>query len=226
LGVTRQIRRVTPKNGEIANEVLRLPRSRIDPEEFIMRTVGKLISVACLITCAADTGRVRHAFAAAGDRAAPADWSTAAPREELRPTFSYASDGGRDAQGGFIIQAQREGLDGWWTTTVSVEGGRHYRFHATRKVEGVALPRQTAVARVVWQDDNAQSVPSDAPGVGNYLKGWKLVAEPEFPTDRETDAEGWTEVSDVYLAPSKATRAVIELHLQWAPPGGRIEWSE
>ena len=24
----------------------------------------------------------------------------------------------------------------------------------------------------------------------------------------------------------KATRATIELHLQWAPPGGRIEWSE
>ena len=191
----------------------------------MMRTVGKLIAVACLMTGLL-TGGVRHAFPAAGDLAAPDGWSTAAPREELRPTFSYAADGGRDAKGGFLIQASREGLDGWWTTAVAVEGGRHYRFHAARRVEGVALPRQAAVVRVVWQDDNAQPVPSDAPIVQGHLKGWKPVAEPEFPTDRETDAQGWTEVTDVYLAPSKATRAVIELHLQWAPPGGRIEWSE
>ncbi|MGH7137515.1 MAG: hypothetical protein ACREHD_17355, partial [Pirellulales bacterium] len=190
-----------------------------------MRTVGRLIAVAGLMTCLADSGGLRHA-AAAGELTAPPGWSTAAPREELRPTFSYAAHGGRDAKGGFVIQAGREGLDGWWTTTVSVEGGRHYQFHAARKVEGVALPRQTALVRIVWQNENARPVPSDAPGVARYLKGWKPVAEPEFPTDRETDAEGWTEVTDVYLAPSKATRAVIELHLQWAPPGGRIEWSE
>ena len=30
-------------------------------------------------------------------------------------------------------------------------------------------------------------------------------------------------MSDTYLAPSKATRATIELHLQWAPRG-RVEW--
>lgn len=188
-----------------------------------MRTVGKLIAV-CLITAA--TGELRHPVAAADDLTAPQGWSTAAPRDELRPTFSYATHGGRDANGSFMIQAQREGLDGWWTTAVSVEGGRHYRFHAARKVEGVALPRQTAVARVVWQDEHAQPVPSDAPIVPGYLKGWKPVAEPEFPSDKQTDAEGWTDVTDVYLAPSKARRAVIELHLQWAPPGGRIEWSE
>ena len=91
---------------------------------------------------------------------------------------------------------------------------------------GVTLPRQTAVVRIVWQDDNGRSVSLDAPAVTGYLKGWKPTAEPEYPTDKQTDASGWTEVSDTYRAPSKATRAVIELHLQWAPPGGRIEWSE
>jgi predicted amidohydrolase len=193
---------------------------------LIMRTVVKLIAVACLTIGLADSGELRHVAAAAGEPTAPEGWSTEAPREELRPTFSYSSHGGRDAKGGFMIQAQREGLDGWWTRAVSVEGGRHYRFHAARKVEGVALPRQSAVVRVVWQDDKAQPVPSDAPTVPGYLKGWNSVAEPEFPTDKETDSEGWTEVTDIYLAPSKATRAVIELHLQWAPPGGCIEWSE
>lgn len=191
-----------------------------------MRTVSKLIAAACLTASLADNSEWRHAAAAAGELAAPQGWSTAAPRDELRPTFSFADHGGRDAKGGFVIQADREGLDGWWTTTVPVEGGRHYRFHAARKVDGVALPRQTAVVRIVWQDDQAQPVPSEATSPKSYLKGWKLVAEPEFPTDKETDAEGWTEVSDVYLAPKDATRAVIELHLQWASPGGRIEWSE
>ncbi|HEX5446028.1 MAG TPA: carbon-nitrogen hydrolase family protein, partial [Pirellulales bacterium] len=191
-----------------------------------MRTMGKLMAVACLTIGLAVSGERRPAAAANGELAAPEAWSTAAPREELRPAFSYAAHGGRDAKGGFVIQAGRQGLDGWWTTTIPVEGGRHYRFHAARKVEGVALPRQTAVVRIVWQNDKSQPVPSEAASPQSYLKDWKLVAEPEFPTDKETDANGWTEVSDVYLAPSQATRAVIELHLQWAPPGGRIEWSE
>ncbi|HEX7447416.1 MAG TPA: carbon-nitrogen hydrolase family protein, partial [Pirellulales bacterium] len=191
-----------------------------------MRTIGKLIAVAVLMAGLADGGDGRPAAGAAGELATPQGWSTAAPRDELRPTFSYADHGGRDAKGAFVIQADRDGLDGWWTTTVPVEGGRHYRFHAARKVEGVALPRQTAVVRIVWQNDKSQPVPSEAASPQSYLKGWKLVAEPEFPIDKETDSHGWTEVSDVYRAPSQATRAVIELHLQWAPPGGRIEWSE
>lgn len=191
-----------------------------------MRSICKLLSVACFMVGLVANGELRPASAAAGERTVPEGWTTAAPREELRPTFSYHARGGRDAKGGFVIQAERDGLDGWWTTSMPVEGGRHYRFHAARKVAGVVLPRQTALVRIVWQDDNAKAVPSEAATTRNYLKGWKLVAEPEFPTDKQTDADGWTEVGDVYRAPSKATRAVLELHLQWAPPGGRIEWSE
>jgi predicted amidohydrolase len=48
-------------------------------------------------------------------------------------------------------------------------------------------------------------------------------AEPEYPADGATDADGWTTVSGTYRAPSIATRAVVELHLQWAP-NGRVEW--
>ena len=114
-------------------------------------------------------------------------------------------------------------------------GGGHRQFPCAegrttdfmlRKTDGVALPRQSAVVRILWHDDRGHSVPRDAPTVAGYLKGWTPTAEPEYPTDKRTDAKGWTEVSDTYLAPMKATRATIELHLQWAPPGGRIEWSE
>jgi hypothetical protein len=56
----------------------------------------------------------------------PDGWTTSAPRDELRPTFSYEGRGGRDGKGCFVIAAdQRKGLDGWWMKTVSVKGGTH-----------------------------------------------------------------------------------------------------
>src|SRR5439155_2036253 len=39
-----------------------------------------------------------------------------------------------------------------------------------------------------------------------------------------TDRQGWTEVSDTYQAPARASQAIIELHLRWAP-GGRVRWA-
>jgi predicted amidohydrolase len=159
-------------------------------------------------------------------------WSPAAPRPEIRPDFSFDPKGGRDGKGSFRITAdQREGLDGYWVRTVPIKGGKYYRFHAVRKVHsGVSGPhtpvwRQSAVVRILWQDDRGNPVSMDAPAVTEYLKGWTPVAEAEYPTDKETDADGWTEVSDTYRAPLKATRAVVELHLQWAP-SAKIEWSE
>ena len=65
----------------------------------------------------------------------------------------------------------------------------------------------------------------DRPLKTHLLAGKYVQAEAEHPIDRATDARGWTEVSGVYFAPSKATRAVVELHLQWAP-GGKVEWSD
>lgn len=169
----------------------------------------------------------RHASAFGAAPDAPGGWTTAAPREEIRPKFSYEAAGGRDGKGALVIAADgRGGLDGWWTKTFPVRGGRYFQFQAARKTEGVTLPRQAAVVRIVWQDDRGHSVSLDAPAVTGYLKGWTPTAEPEFPTDKQTDAVGWTEVSDTYRVPSKATHAVVELHLQWAPPGGRIAWSE
>lgn len=155
----------------------------------------------------------------------PAGWQSMSPRDELKPGFSFNPKGGPKGDGAFVIaHDEREGLHGWFEKSFPVEGNRHYRFEALRKVHNVAVPRRSAVVRILWRDDKGKSVPMSEPAVQGYLKGFKGTAEAEHPTDKETNAEGWTEVSDTYRAPEKATKAIVELHLLWAP-GGSIEWS-
>src|SRR6266850_522250 len=60
----------------------------------------------------------------------PAGWHTASPREEIRPAFSYNPTGGPKKTGAFVItNDEREGLHGYFHTTIPVTGGKHYRFH-------------------------------------------------------------------------------------------------
>jgi predicted amidohydrolase len=156
---------------------------------------------------------------------APAGWQTGAPREEIQPAFSFDAKSGLDGKGSFIIRTDsREGLHGFWSRAFPVTGGQHYRFSAARKIENVTSPRRSVVARVLWQNDAGKSVLTDEPLVSTVLPGFARTAEPEYPADKETDANGWTEVSGIYRAPSKATRAVVELHLQWAA-NAKVEWS-
>jgi predicted amidohydrolase len=161
-----------------------------------------------------------------GGETTPDGWQTSAPRDEIRPAFSYIPTGGRDGKGSLVITAdRREGLDGRWTKTLPVQGGRTYRFHAAYRSDNVTTPRRSAVARILWQDEKGAPPPNDGPGVSGYLIGWVATAEPEYPGEEETDRNGWTEVSGIYRAPEQATEAVIELSLRWAP-GGRVQWSE
>ena len=147
------------------------------------------------------------------------------PAHEIRPKFAFDPKGGPDGQGAMLIEADgREGLDGGWVRTLAVKGGGCYRFEALRKVENVASPRRSAVVKITWLDAAGKRVPCDEPVVTGYLRGSRPTAEPEHPTDKGPDARGWTEVSDTYRAPSKATRAVVELRLLWAP-GGKIAWA-
>ncbi len=180
-------------------------------------SLQSLASICLLLGCSGMAGA-----------ATPADegWQAASPREELRPAFELVPRGGRDGHGGLVIRCdQREGLQGHWTKTFPIAGGQYYRFSAQRRVEHVPLPRRSVPARIVWQDALGQPVPQDEPLKTKLLEGRFTIAEAEHPTDRATDAAGWTEVSGVYRAPSKATQAVVELHLQWAPRG-KVEWSE
>jgi predicted amidohydrolase len=163
--------------------------------------------------------------AQADDKQAPAGWQTAAPRAEIRPQFTYNPQGGQDGKGSFVIAAdEREGLAGYWAKTFPITGGKTYRFFALRKVENIAEPRRSVLVRIVWQDEQGKAVLRDTPVVSGYLRGAKPVAEPEYPTDKATNAVGWAEVSDTYRAPAQAARAIIELHLRWAPRG-KVEWS-
>jgi len=146
-------------------------------------------------------------------------WAAKSPRGELLPRLVHKADGA------FVIEHDaREGLHGWFEKSFAVEGGKHYRFRAVRRVENVAVPRRSAVVRILWRDDAGKPVPlAEAPAKG-YRPGFHGLAEAEHPTDGETDAKGWTEVSGTYRAPPRATRAIVELHGLWMP-GGILEWS-
>lgn len=156
----------------------------------------------------------------------PEGWTTASPRDEIRPTLAYEPSGGRGDKAAFAIKHdQREGLDGCWTKTFPVQGGKYYHIEAHYQARGVALPRRSIVARLDWRDADGNKVLLDEPAVTNYLRGATPQAETEFPDTKGTEAAGWTEVSGTYRAPSKAARAVVELHLRWAP-GSEVRWSD
>jgi len=187
-----------------------------------MRFIQGVALVAAL--CAVGSCAARDSGPAC--EAAPEGWAPASPREEIRPAFRFQPGGGRDGKGSFFIQHdRREGLQGCWTRSFAVEGGRHYRFSAARRVNDVALPRRSAVVRLLWQDEKGRPVLLDEKWDREVLKNFPLTAEAEHPLDQGTDAAGRADVTGVYLAPSRAKRVLVELHLDWAA-GGRVEWSD
>ena len=152
-------------------------------------------------------------------------WEGKSPREEISPRFSYAPTGGQEGQGALVIEAdQRDGLDGWWTKTFPVIGGKHYRFQALYKAQNVEIPRRSILVKLDWQDASGKAVSEDQPTCTGYLCGSIGMAETEHPQAKATNEMGWTEVSQTYHVPSQATQVSVELHLQWAP-NSRVEWS-
>jgi predicted amidohydrolase len=155
---------------------------------------------------------------------APPGWHTTAPRPEISPEFAYSKRDGVDGDGCFVLRAGgREGVDGCWTKTFPIAGGQYYRFSALYRAKTVSVPRRSILAKVDWRDAKGRSVALDEPTVAGYLRGATGMAETEFPATRGTNSAGWTEVSDTYRAPSKATQAVVALHLRWAPRG-EVRW--
>jgi predicted amidohydrolase len=144
-------------------------------------------------------------------------WTAESPRDEIRPRFS-CSDNLL-----IITHDAREGLDGWFQKSFEIQGGTWQRFEVKRKISGVSNPRQSCLVRISWQDKDGKMVRIDERPVNSDPKLPMPSAEPEYPTDGPTDAQGWTMVSGIYKSPSLAARAVVELHLQWAP-NGRVEW--
>jgi len=156
----------------------------------------------------------------------PEGWRSVAARDEIKPAFSYNSTSGPTQQGSLLIRADnRAGLDGHWEKTFPIKGGQHYRFRAVRRIENIPSPRRSTLVRILWRDDQDRPVRHDAPGAQSYAPNEPPMAEPEYPNDGPIDAAGWTEASGIYRAPSKATKAIVELHLRWAA-NAAVEWSE
>ena len=165
-----------------------------------------------------------HALAAA----APSvdGWTTQSPRDEIRPEFSFDPRGGPGRGLCLTIQSDaREGSQGAWSKVFPVKGGEWSRFFTLRRVETADAPRRNAVARILWQDDGGRPVKRDEPSTASFQPGAYPRAEPEYPGDKAANAQGWTEVSGTFRAPSKAARAVVELEFRWAA-GARVQWAE
>jgi len=155
---------------------------------------------------------------------APSNWHTWSPRDEIKPSFSFDAKGGADGRGAWIIEADdREGLYGAWVGTFPVQGGKVYRFSGLYRASGVKEDRQVVVARVLWRGANDKPVKHGEPSFASYRPGEKPQSEPEYPL-RKGVRDGWTELSDSYLAPPEAAKAIVELYLQWQPRA-RVEWS-
>ncbi len=144
-------------------------------------------------------------------------WQPGWPRNEIKPAFHF----NRGSLG--IVSDKREGQHGWWQRSFDVVGGRHYAFESARKDKAVAVPRHSLPVRILWQDAGGNAVLSDPPAHLAGEKGSLPRAEPDYPADADADVNGWTRVFGVYRAPSKATKAIVELHLRWSP-NSSVEW--
>jgi predicted amidohydrolase len=172
----------------------------------------------CLLVCNIARSEDKISF--------PAGWTAESPRQEIRPEFSYDLKGGPNGTGAFVISHDhREGLDGWIQKSFDVSGGDFFRFQAMRKLTAVDVPRRSALVRVLWQTENGRMVSADVPDEQVQKLGHVPTAEPEHPVDGPTSVDGWTKVHGIYRVPKKATKAIVELHLQWAP-NGSVQWSE
>jgi predicted amidohydrolase len=189
------------------------------------RTVASFLFVVALVGFVIAWSSPASLATAEPGTISPDGWTAAAPRDEIRPAFAFDPIGGLDGKGALRITAdKREGLAGYWKKSFPINGGKHYRFAANFQSKGVVTPRRSVLVELHWRDAKGKAVPLDRPSVTDYLRGATAMAETEFPTTRETDSSGWTEVSDVYQAPSKATQAIVELHLRWSAQS-EVHWS-
>jgi predicted amidohydrolase len=152
-----------------------------------------------------------------------APWEATAHRAETRPQFQVtkAPDGTPVLQ----IVADSVGQNGWFQQAFAVTGGKYYQFSAQRLAERVAIPRRSCVVRIVWADAAGKPVRADVPPGHAKDAGPIPLAEPEHPLDEEADKDGWVRVQGTYRAPSQATQAIVELHLQWTA-AGRVTWAK
>ncbi|MFK8112677.1 MAG: carbon-nitrogen hydrolase family protein [Rubripirellula sp.] len=147
-------------------------------------------------------------------------WQAVAARNEIKPIFTT------DPDGQLSIQADhREGLNGHWQRQFPVVGGEHYQFSVLRSTNGIEHPRRSAIARILWRDENGNKVKHAKPAIDSFRRGIRPQSEPEFPAVRKT-VDGWDQLHGVYLAPPDAKSAIVELHFRWGAPESSVHWKE
>ncbi len=148
------------------------------------------------------------------------EWELKAPRADLKVA-------GEENRAGALTLASsdKEGLNGFWEKQFPVEGGTWTKFSVLRRVKNVEHPRRSCVVRIEWYGEDGRTVTSPHSVNPAYRGVTSTQARPDFPRDGEAVGAGWTSVSDVYPVPDKATYAVVQLHLRWAP-GGWVEWKD
>ncbi|NOY00225.1 MAG: hypothetical protein GXP30_10885, partial [Verrucomicrobia bacterium] len=150
----------------------------------------------------------------------PEGWTTGAPLPKHAPQFSYDKDKKR-----FVTKASDDkGVHGFWRKAFPIKGGDYYHFEASRHSIKVPYPRRSTVVEIEWQDDKGKSVTSPHPVNPEFFGKTTAPARADYPRDKESSADGWTSVNDTYLAPDKATQAVVTLRFRWAPEGS-VSWS-
>jgi predicted amidohydrolase len=141
-------------------------------------------------------------LAAPAPEAASTDgWKPYAVREEIAPR-SFAE---RGAGGALVLGLAGRGddaVDGRWVREVPVVPGKAYAFRAAWRAENVAAPSRSVLARLVFLD-----------AAGEPMRPM------EYPLVGPAGADGWTPVAGVYVAPEKAARVRLELHLRWTANG-------
>ncbi len=155
------------------------------------------------------------------------DWVARSPRDEIRPAFARVPpESGSEPQQLTITTDERAGLQGWWESQRPVEGGAYYRFTARVVSTGVPFPRRSVFPRIRWTDAAGRNVTRDEPVLGPFhQRGSPAAATPELPIEVRVDDDGTVLYDATYRAPSSATQAVLELHLQWATEA-RAVWSD
>lgn len=156
----------------------------------------------------------------------PEGWRAESPRDEIRPVMRYESSGGPRGTGAFVITSDASpGRHGWVQKTFSVCAGKTYEFSVLRRTKNVPSPRRSTPVRIVWHDDQGKQVRAAARSEEELSGRPVPSAEPEHPLDGPTDERGWTSIGGRYVVPPIATRAIVELHLQWAS-NASAEWAD
>ncbi len=113
---------------------------------------------------------------------------------------------------------------GMWRSKRQVEGGVFYKFSIERKIINIQDVHRCTPIIIRWEDAKGEEVVRDQEyakkryALETYENSddrWPWLARPDIPYREESLSGKWSRVWTVFMAPSEAAFAVVELHLRW-----------